>query len=36
MWIEGSLRVIGDIFHCWMKQFDEGAEWGIDGGVFQS
>ena len=32
MWKEGSLRVNGDIFHYWMKQFDEGSEWGIDGG----
>lgn len=32
MWKEGSIRVNGDIFHYWMKQFDEGSEWGIDGG----
>ena len=32
MWKEGSLRVNGDIFHYWMKQYDEGSEWGIDGG----
>ena len=32
MWKEGSLRVNGDIFHYWMNQFDEGSEWGIDGG----
>ena len=32
MWKEGSLRVNGDIFHYWMMQFDEGSEWGIDGG----
>ena len=32
MWKEGSLRVNGDIFHYWMKQFDEGSEWGINGG----
>ena len=32
MWKEGSLRVNGEIFHYWMKQFDEGSEWGIDGG----
>ena len=32
MWKEGSLRVNREIFHYWMKQFDEGSEWGIDGG----
>ena len=32
MWKEGSLRVNGDIFHYWMKQFDEGSHWGINGG----
>ena len=21
-----------DIFHYWMKQYDKGSEWGIDGG----
>ena len=31
-WKEGSLKVNGEIFHCWMKQFDKGTEWGIDGG----
>ena len=32
MWKEGSIRVCGEIFHYWMKQYDEGSEWGIDGG----
>jgi len=32
MWKEGSLRVNGDIFHYWMKQYDEGSLWGINGG----
>lgn len=32
MWKEGNLRINGDIFHYWMKQFDMGSEWGIDGG----
>jgi hypothetical protein len=32
MWKEGSLRVNGDIFHYWMKQYDEGSPFGIDGG----
>lgn len=31
-WKEGSLKVNGEIFHFWMKQFDRGSEWGIDGG----
>ena len=31
-WKEGSLKVNGEIFHFWMKQFDKGSEWGIDGG----
>lgn len=32
MWKEGSLRVNGDIFHYWMKQYGEGSQWGINGG----
>ena len=32
MWKEGSIRVNGEIFHYWMKQYEEGSEWGIDGG----
>ena len=32
MWKEGSIKVNGDIFHYWMKQYDKGSEWGIDGG----
>lgn len=32
MWKEGSIKVTGDIFHYWMKQYDKGSEWGIDGG----
>lgn len=32
MWKEGSLRVNGDIFHYWMKQYEEGSPFGIDGG----
>lgn len=32
MWHEGSIKVYGSVFHYWMKQFDEGSEWGIDGG----
>ena len=32
MWKEGSIKVNGDIFHYWIKQYEEGSEWGIDGG----
>ena len=32
MWKEGSIRVNGEGFHYWMKQYDKGSEWGIDGG----
>ena len=32
MWKEGSIKVNSSIFHYWMKQFDEGSEWGIEGG----
>ena len=32
MWKEGSLKVHDSVFHYWMKQYDEGSEFGIDGG----
>ena len=32
LWHEGSLRVHGSIFHYWFMQYDEGSEFGIDGG----
>ena len=32
MWKEGSIKVNGEVFHYWMKQYDEGSEFGIDGG----
>ena len=32
MWKEGSIKVNGEIFHYWMKQYEEGSEWGIEGG----
>ena len=32
MWKEGSIKVNSSIFHYWMKKFDEGSEWGIEGG----
>ena len=28
-WADG-VKVNGSIFHYWMKQYDEGSEWGID------
>lgn len=28
MWKEGSIRVNGEVFHYWMKQYDKGSEWG--------
>ena len=32
MWKEGNIKVNGEVFHYWMKQYDEGSKWGIDGG----
>ena len=32
MWNEGTVSVNGDIFHYWMKQYEEGSEFGINGG----
>ena len=32
MWKENSIKVNGEVFHYWMKQYDKGSEWGIDGG----
>lgn len=32
MWREGSLKVHDSIFHYWMKQYDEGSQFGIEGG----
>ena len=32
MWEEGSLRVRSDVFHYWIKVYDTGSEYGIDGG----
>lgn len=32
MWKESSVKVNGEVFHYWMKQYDGGSEWGIDGG----
>ena len=30
MWKESSIKVNGEVFHYWMKQYDKGSEWGID------
>ena len=32
MWREGSLKVHDSIFHYWMKQYDDGSQFGIEGG----
>ncbi len=32
MWREGTLRIGTTIYHYWMKQYDEGSEYGIEGG----
>lgn len=32
MWKEGSLKVNGSIFHYYIKVYEVGSEWGIDGG----
>ena len=32
MWKEGSLKVYNSIFHYWMKVYEEGSQFGIDGG----
>ena len=29
MWKESSIKVNGEVFHYWMKQYDKGSEWGI-------
>ena len=32
MWREGSIKVNGEVFHYWMKQYEGGSQWGIEGG----
>lgn len=32
MWKEGSIKVHNSIFHYWIKQYNEGSEFGINGG----
>ena len=32
MWKEGSLKVNNSVFHYWMKVYDTGSKFGVDGG----
>lgn len=32
MWKEGSIKVYSGIYHYYMKQFDKGSQFGIEGG----
>ena len=32
MWKEGSIKANDEIFHYWMKQYEEGSRYGINGG----
>jgi hypothetical protein len=32
MWSEGSIQLGSDIFHYWVKHYDEGSQYGIDEG----
>ena len=32
MWREGSIKIGEDIFHYWIKQYDDGSVYGIEGG----
>ena len=32
MWKEGAIKVNDSIFHYWIKQWDVGSKYGIDGG----
>lgn len=32
LWHEGALKVYGDSFHYWVKQYDTPSQYGIDGG----
>lgn len=36
MWKEGSIRVNGEVFHYWMKQYDKGSEWVSTADAFPS
>ena len=32
MWREGTILIGGKGYRYWVKQFDEGSQYGIDGG----
>ena len=32
MWSKGSIEIEGTEVQYWVKHFEEGSEWGIDGG----
>lgn len=32
LWKDGRLQLAGGLFHFWIKRFDEGSGFGIDGG----
>ena len=32
MWKEGSLKVYNSIFHYWIKVYEVGSQYGIEGG----
>ena len=32
MWKEGSLKINESVFHYWIKEYEEGSQFGIDGG----
>ena len=36
MWREGSIKIGEDIFHYWIKQYDDGSVYGIEGGRIAS
>ena len=32
MWKEGDIVIGSTVFHYWIKRYDTGSQWGIDGG----
>lgn len=32
MWEKGEFEGFGTVYRFWMKRYDNGSEWGIDGG----
>ena len=32
MWSEGSIKLGSDIFHYWVKHYDDGSQYGINEG----